>query len=221
MSEMLEETRKRARTLEMSIQIGIGMQQTLQEGIRNFFDVFRDWDIHNGDKNIRKFKEDLEGKRYRNEAKFILDSKRKGAFDFTDVAVQKNDIKLFSKLCKNYGIDFVLQERPANLEDLVFKYQTDPQRLSQYQKKVVEAFTYKDDPEGPLLIKQEAALITFASKDLDNVERVLDKMEEKIFSITQQRMQAEKIAAELKQKKKIDLDKKMKINKSVGKGSAL
>ena len=50
------------------------------------------------------------------------------------------------------------------------------------------------------MLSQHSAYITFAERDISIMEKVLDKMEERTYSIEQNKLKAERIASQIKQK---------------------
>lgn len=189
---------------ETFIIVGLTVKDTITETLRSLVNGWK----KGGEKEMRSMIKELEGKRWTDESKFLLHAKSQNA-NLSEVAVSSEELKEFQKLCKKYGVDFHFQKRPINLEDL-FERKQRGDVLSSHQEKVVNAFTIIDD-NGNARLKSDGALITFKERDLPSIERVLDKMEEKTFSIQQRKIKAKKISEErIKNKEKSKKKEKVK-----------
>lgn len=180
--------------LDMIFMIGLSAGESICDSLRSFYNTIKYHDLHSGDSIFNHYK-DLEGKFFQNEAKFMLHNKTKKNQDIINVAVSNSEIREFEKLCRDYGVDILYMKRPDNLEELLSMDQQGID-LTNNQKNILKAFTYKDD-EG-IHIKKDASLICFNSADIDVVERVLDRLEEKTLSIEKRRQRAEDILSKLK-----------------------
>lgn len=180
--------------LDMIFMIGLSAGESICDSLRSFYNTIKYHDLHSGDSIFNHYK-DLEGKFFQNEAKFMLHNKTKKNQDIINVAVSNSEIREFEKLCRDYGVDILYMKRPDNLEELLSMDQQGVD-LTNNQKNILKAFTYKDD-EG-IHIKKDASLICFNSADIDVVERVLDRLEEKTLSIEKRRQRAEDILSKLK-----------------------
>ena len=202
----IREVKSQAETL---IMIGLSAKDTITATLRSLIEGWK----NSGEKSMKGIVEELQGKRWTDEGKFMLHAKNENT-GLSEVSVSNNELKEFQKLCKEYGVDFHFQKRPANIEDLFARKQAG-EKLSSHQESVVNAFTVYDDKGAPYL-KTDSALITFKERDLASMERVLDKMEEKTFGIQQRIIKAKKIAEERRTKKTQTKDKsKVKVKESV------
>lgn len=180
--------------LDMIFMIGLSAGESICDSLRSFYNTIKYHDLHSGDSIFNHYK-DLEGKFFQNEAKFMLHNKTKKNQDIINVAVSNSEIREFEKLCRDYGVDILYMKRPDNLEELLSMDQQGVD-LTNNQKNILKAFTYKDD-DG-IHIKKDASLICFNTADIDVVERVLDRLEEKTLSIEKRRQRAEDILSKLK-----------------------
>lgn len=180
--------------LDMIFMIGLSAGESICDSLRSFYNTIKYHDLHSGDSIFNHYK-DLEGKFFQNEAKFMLYNKTKKNQDIINVAVSNSEIREFEKLCRDYGVDILYMKRPDNLEELLSMDQQGVD-LTNNQKNILKAFTYKDD-DG-IHIKKDASLICFNTADIDVVERVLDRLEEKTLSIEKRRQRAEDILSKLK-----------------------
>lgn len=195
--EMIKETEKRIQQAESAVQLGIGVGETLLESMKRFFSVLRDICTDSGERSLKEAYKTLKGKRFTDEGKFILNAKMQGNRNFVHTAVSDSELKEFEKLCRNYGIDYLFQKRPVNLEDL-FQRKLNGETLSKNQDKILDAFTIKAE-DGSLSLKEDTALITFSEDDIDIMEKVVDKLEEKTYNIEQRKLRAEKIVRKAKE----------------------
>lgn len=177
---------------ETIVMVGLIAGSTLTEALRNLINGLKS----NGEKSIKDFAKDLQGKRFTSEGAFVLHAKNEKV-GLSEVAVSNSELKEFQKLCKEYGVDFHFQKRPINLEELFHSKQAG-KTLSAHQESIVNAFTVYD--KNIPYLKPDGALITFKESDLGVMERVLDKMEEKSFGIEQRKIQAKKIVEQRKNK---------------------
>ena len=179
---------------ETFIMVGLTAKDTITETLRSLINGWK----KGGEKSMKGMVEELQGKRWTDEGKFILHAKSENT-GLSEIAVSNAELKEFQKLCKEYGVDFHFQKRPENIEDL-FERKQKGETLSSHQESVVNSFTIYDD-KGNAHLKNDGALITFKERDLSTMERVLDKMEEKTFSIQQRKIKAKKIVEEHKKNK--------------------
>lgn len=198
MSDLFQETKHRIQQAEMYVQLGIGAGESLKEALKRFYEVLREIASKDG-RELKETYKLMKGKRFQDEGKFLLNAKANGEKNFSHAAISSEELKEFERLCQNYGIDYLYQKRPANLEEL-FKKKQNNLPLSKSQEKIVDAFTYQDE-NGKLQLKEDAALITFSENDLDLMEKVVDRMEERSFNIEQRKVKAEQIVKKAKEMK--------------------
>lgn len=192
---------------ETYIMVGLTAKDTITETLRSLINGWK----ANGEKSMKSLVDQLQGKKWTDEAKFVLHAKSENT-GLSEVAVSSSELKDFQKLCKEYGVDFHFQKRPVNLEDL-FARKEAGEKLSSHQENIVNAFTICDD-KGNAHLKTDSVLITFKERDLLTMERVLDKMEEKTYSIQQRKIKAKKILEERKKKKVQSQNKVKDVSKS-------
>lgn len=181
--------------LDMIFMISMSAGESISDSLRTFYDTIKHFNLNSGDGIFNHYKH-LEGKYFQDESKFILHNKAKHNQDLINVAVDNNEIREFQKLCRDYGIDILYMKRPDNLEDLLAMDQRGMD-LTKNQKNILNAFTVKD-ANGNKHLKNDASLICFSAKDIDVMERVLDRLEEKTLSIMKRRERAEDILAKIK-----------------------
>lgn len=198
MSDLARELKNKTQQAEKYVQLGIGAGESLKEALKRFYEVLREIASKDG-RELKETYKLMKGKRFQNEGKFLLNGKANGEKSFRHTAVSNAELKEFERLCQNYGIDYLYQKRPANLEEL-FKKKQNNLPLSKNQEKIVDAFTFHD-ANGNLQLKDDAALITFSENDLDLMEKVVDRMEERSFNIEQRKVKAEQIVKKAKEMK--------------------
>ncbi len=213
MNDIAKDLSKRGRQTMDFIQIGVEVGSTLKGSLIRFFDMLRENKYQVENKSLKEIYKEMKGKSFKSEGKFLLYQKSHGVNTFEQHTVDKEEVKQFEKMCKEYGIDYLYQERPANLEDLFEKKQRG-EKMSSYQEKIVDAFTRVDE-NGNISLKEDIALITFPEKDLEIMERVMHRLDER-KSIKELKTQAKEIVEkkkEEKQKEEKDIsqsDKKVK-----------
>lgn len=180
--------------MDMIFMISLAASESICDSLRSFYNTIKYHDLHSGDSIFNHYRE-LEGKFFQDEGKFMLYNKTKKNQDFINVAVSNAEIRQFEKLCRDYGVDILYMKRPDNLEELLSMDQQGMD-LTNNQKNILKAFTYKDD--AGIHIKKDASLICFNTADIDVMERVLDRLEEKTLSIEKRRQRAENILFKLK-----------------------
>lgn len=172
------EFKETKQTLDMAIMIGVQAGETITYALRKFYDTVKYYNLNKGDGFLNRYQE-VEGKFFKNEGKFILYNKQNNgsAGDIINVSISNTELKDFTKLCKEYGVDILYMDRPDNLEKL-FARSEKGEKLSKNQQEIVDAFTIKD-AQGNKKLKDDASLICFNLKDINVMERVLDRLEEK------------------------------------------
>ena len=193
--------------VDMIVIVGLEINDSISKALRTFFDTFKYAELNKGDSFLNPYK-DFEGKYFKDEGQFILYNKSKGNYDLTNIAVDDSEIKMFLKICKEYGVDVLYMQRPENLEELFHKSQRG-EPLSDNQQKIVDAFVIKDSNGEPRL-KSDASLICFNVKDFDVMERVLDKLEDRNMNIAIRKERAQKIINKMKENKEHKEKKKEK-----------
>lgn len=190
--------------LDMLVMIGMSAQDSISEALRNFIYSFKNADLNKADGYFRTYKE-YEGKHFTDEAKFIRYQKTKRSQDTTNISVNNTELRAFERLCKDYGIDICYLSRPPDLEEL-FERDKKGEVLSKSKQDILNAFTVKDQ-NGNKKLKNDASLIVFNTIDLDTMERVLDKLDEKMLNIEKRKQRAQDF---LNNKRKVHAREKFK-----------
>lgn len=203
------EIKQSKQKLDMIFIIGMSVGESISDSLRAFYNTIKHYNLHSGD-GIFNYYKHLEGKFFQDESKFILHNKARNNQDFVNVAVNNREIREFQKLCKDYGIDILYMKRPDNLSDLL-KMDQQGVELTNNQRNILNAFTVKNG-KGDVYLKEDAGLVCFSARDIEIMERVLDRLEEKTLSIQKRKERAEEILAKIKKpvlSKKIDQGKEL------------
>lgn len=198
-NNMEDELMSKGNQMVEFVEMGLGVGDTLLDGLKRFFNVLKGICADEQTRDLKKAYKALQGREFKLESEFILNAKQTGTHDFANATVSNAELKEFKKLCKQYGIDYLYQKRPDNLDELYSK-KVNNQPLSSTQAKVVDAFTYTDI-NGILKIKNDCALITFSANDLEIMSKVVDKLEERTFNIEKRKAKAERIVKQTKANK--------------------
>lgn len=166
--------------LDMIIMIGIAQGESIVNAAKCFFDTIKYYDLNKGDGFIKRYQE-LEGKFFKDEGQFVLYNKQKRNNDLTNVSVSNKELKEFNQLCKEYGVDILYMPRPDDLEEL-FEMSQQGIELTKLQQDKLNAFTIINE-NGDKILKNDASLICFNVDDLDIMERIIDKLEERTLTI--------------------------------------
>ena len=204
------EIRETKSKLDMIIMIGIAQSESIVHATRCFFDTIKYYDLNKGDGFFKKYQE-LEGKFFKDEGQFILYNKQKKNNDLTNISISNNELKEFNHLCKEYGVDILYMSRPDDLEEL-FEMSQRGVELTKLQESKVKAFTIIDEA-GEKGLKKDASLICFNANDLDVMERIIDKLEERTLSIEKRKEKAKEVLTKLNKQEKKDLQKEQSKNK--------
>lgn len=195
--------------LDMIFMLGMAAGETISDSFRSFFNTVKYYDLNSGDSIFNHYKS-LEGKFFQDEAKFILHNKAKRNQDFVNVAVNNNEIREFEKLCRDYGVDILYMKKPDNLAELL-QMDLSGAELTNNQKNILKAFSFIDN-KGEVHLREDASLICFSSRDIDVIERVLDRLEERTMNIQKRKQRAENILEKMKKavpKKEMDKGKEI------------
>ena len=109
--------------------------------------------------------------------------------ELTHISVSNSELRIFERLCRDYGVDMCYLKRPDNLEELFERSQRGEQ-LSKTQQDILNAFTVTDI-NGNKILKNDASLIIFNTLDLDVMDRILDRLEEKTMNIARRKQRAQ------------------------------
>jgi hypothetical protein len=176
------------RKLDMMIMVGMSATDSILEAMRRFSYSFKNADLNKADGILKTYKE-YEGKHFTNESKFIRYNRMKRSQDLTHISVSNSELRIFERLCRDYGVDMCYLKRPDNLEELFERSQRGEQ-LSKTQQDILNAFTVTD-LNGNKILKDDASLIIFNTLDLDIMDRILDRLEEKTMNIARRKQRAQ------------------------------
>ena len=152
------------RKLDMMIMVGMSATDSILEAMRRFSYSFKNADLNKADGILKTYKE-YEGKHFTNESKFIRYNRMKRSQELTHISVSNSELRIFERLCRDYGVDMCYLKRPDNLEELFERSQRGEQ-LSKTQQDILNAFTVTDI-NGNKILKNDASLIIFNTLDLD------------------------------------------------------
>lgn len=143
--------------------IGINAGETLVDSIGKFLSAVKYANYQYAEGRYQDFLK-VRGAKFRSDANLVRVAIGQGV-DVHRVAVTQEDRRLLEHLSKKYGLDYSLQRRPDNLEELAKKKYIFRQELTPAEEKMLHAFTVRDQygkpvkdlkkPGVPLLSKAE------------------------------------------------------------------
>lgn len=176
------------RKLDMMVMVGMNVTDSILEAMRRFSYSFKNADLNKADGIFKTYKE-YEGKHFTNESKFIRYNRMKRSQELTHISVSNSELRIFERLCRDYGVDMCYLKRPDNLE-VLFERSQRGEQLSKTQQDILNAFTVTDI-NGNKILKNDASLIIFNTLDLDVMDRILDRLEEKTMNIARRKQRAQ------------------------------
>lgn len=163
--------------------IGINAGETLLEAIGNFLGAVKYANYQYAEGRYKDFLKER-GYKFRKDINLVRVATAQEV-EVHRVAVTQEDRKLLEQLSKKYGLDYSLQRRPDNLEELARKKYVFRQELSPSEERMLHAFTVRDpygkpvrDPNNPGLPLLSKAEYVFGCSEtqLANLEAVYTEM---------------------------------------------
>lgn len=182
------------------IRIGFDATKSIAEVLALFFNE----ELRS--KGIKGYEEYF-GTEYKSKEQMILDAKSQGIKDFSHITVsdQNKQVSLLKKYCKQRGVDFLLEMRPKNMQEIYDRYMLEGEKsLSAKELDYFNAFTIKKNED--IILMDSGAIVQFKSQDITNVEEIVKDMNQYIKDINERKEKATSRINEIKNKVK-PLDK--------------
>ena len=180
-----------------AIRIGWQVGTSLADALRIAIMTYKGTLGTKDDREAKKLQKENEGKEFSKRDRFVVHSKSQDKSEFESTHLQDDELKIFKKLSKAYGLDVLIEKKPEGLESLMAKPSS---QRSDSEKRLLDKWT-TGEGTGRRLVKEDFK-ITVATKDLNILEMVVDDMAEKTYNLD-----ARKEAAKAKKKEMDGLDK--------------
>lgn len=169
------------------------VKDTIVDTLHALFDDLRE------NKDVKGARKEMKGHEFKRECDLVISSKKENS-GIIDVSIQAEELALMKKYCKEYGVDLLVQDRPNNLEAL-FERQQAGEILNDYQANIVAAFTIKND-EGKPMLQDGGYLLSFKDNDISAMNKIVQKIDDKVYSIEARKNRAISIYKKHKNDKK-------------------
>lgn len=182
------------------IRIGFDATKSVAEVLALFFNE----EIRS--KGIKGYEEYF-GTEYKSKEQMILDAKAKGIKDFSSITIsdQNKQIALLKKYCKQRGVDFLLEMRPKNMQEIYDNYMVKGEKsLSEKELDYFNAFTIKKDED--IILMDSGTIVQFKSQDMNTMEEIVKDMNQYLKDINERKEKAATKLSEIKSKVKEPLD---------------
>lgn len=166
--------------------IAINTGENIARALRRFLTSVKYANVKYGEAHYRNYLKGNKGHKFKSESAFAhvaYDVKKSGV---ERIPVSARDKEIIESMTHNMNIDYCLMRRPDDLEELVKKAVTDGNSLTDFEKKIVTAFTIRDEnnqivmnPESPDMpvINDAEYMLTICSIDLAKWEVITRELE--------------------------------------------
>lgn len=191
---------------QMILSFGYSSMGVLIDSIRAFALAFRTYD---GDK-LKKALEEYKGKTFSDEATWSLYNKAQGTKEYGELTIEsKQELRIFQKLTKDWGIDILITQRPRDLDEIIEKANRQD-ALTNRESRLLQQFAYQEDNQ--YIAKKEACVITFSADKLDKMENITFEMEARMNTLQKRKERAKEKGRKLRESFQ-DKDKNLSIEK--------
>lgn len=155
--------------------IAINTGENIARALRRFLTSVKYANVKYGEAHYRNYLKGNKGHKFKSESAFAHVAYDVKKSDVERIPVSARDKKIIESMTHNMNIDYCLMRRPDDLEELVKKAVTDGNSLTDFEKKIVTAFTIRDEnnqivmnPESPDMpvINDAEYMLTICSIDL-------------------------------------------------------
>lgn len=169
---------------QMILSFGYSSMGVLIDSIRAFAQAFRTYD---GDK-LKKALEEYKGKTFSDEATWSLYNKAQGTKEYGELTIEsKQELRIFQKLAKDWGIDILITQRPRDLDEIIDKANRQG-TMTNRETRLLQQFAYQEDNQ--YIAKKEACVITFGADKLDKMEKITFEMEARMNTLQKRKERA-------------------------------
>lgn len=166
--------------------IAINAGENIARALRRFLTSVKYANVKYGEAHYRNYLKGNKGHKFKSESAFAHVAYDVKKSDVERIPVSARDKEIIESMTHNMNIDYCLMRRPDDLEDLVKKAVTDGNSLTDFEKKIVTAFTIRDEnnqivmnPESPDMpvINDAEYMLTICSIDLAKWEVITRELE--------------------------------------------
>ena len=166
--------------------IAINTGENIARALRRFLTSVKYANVKYGEAHYRNYLKGNKGHKFKSESAFAHVTYDVKKSDVERIPVSARDKEIIESMTHNMNIDYCLMRRPDDLEELVKKAVTDGNSLTDFEKKIVTAFTIRDEnnqivmnPESPDMpvINDAEYMLTICSIDLAKWEVITRELE--------------------------------------------
>lgn len=166
--------------------IAINTGENIARALRRFLTSVKYANVKYGEAHYRNYLKGNKGHKFKSESAFAHVAYDVKKSDVERIPVSARDKEIIESMTHNMNIDYCLMRRPDDLEELVRKAVTDGNSLTDFEKKIVTAFTIRDEnnqivmnPESPDMpvINDAEYMLTICSIDLAKWEVITRELE--------------------------------------------
>lgn len=166
--------------------IAINTGENIARALRRFLISVKYANVKYGEAHYRNYLKGNKGHKFKSESAFAHVAYDVKKSDVERIPVSARDKEIIESMTHNMNIDYCLMRRPDDLEELVKKAVTDGNSLTDFEKKIVTAFTIRDEnnqivmnPESPDMpvINDAEYMLTICSIDLAKWEVITRELE--------------------------------------------
>lgn len=166
--------------------IAINTGETIARALRRFLTSVKYANVKYGEAHYKDYLKGNKGHKFKSESAFTRVAYDVKKSDIERIPVTARDKEIIETMTHNMNIDYCLMRRPDDLEELVKKAVTDSKSLTDFEKKIVTAFTIRDannnlvmNPENPDMpvINSAEYMLTICSTDLAKWEVITRELE--------------------------------------------
>ena len=166
--------------------IAINTGENIARTLRRFLTSVKYANVKYGEAHYRNYLKGNKGHKFKSESAFAHVAYDVKKSDVERIPVSARDKEIIESMTHNMNIDYCLMRRPDDLEELVKKAVTDGNSLTDFEKKIVTAFTIRDEnnqivmnPESPDMpvINDAEYMLTICSIDLAKWEVITRELE--------------------------------------------
>lgn len=166
--------------------IAINTGENIARALRRFLTSVKYANVKYGEAHYRNYLKGNKGHKFKSESAFAHVAYDVKKSDVERIPVSARDKEIIESMTHNMNIDYCLMRRPDDLEELVKKAVTDGNSLTDFEKKIVTAFTIRDEnnqivmnlesPDMPVINDAEY-MLTICSIDLAKWEVITRELE--------------------------------------------
>jgi vacuolar-type H+-ATPase subunit I/STV1 len=183
--------------LQMTLYFGYSALDAFIDSIKAFLKV----QIHYDGDLLDSALKDYKGRAFSDSATWELYNKSRGEKETTELTIEgKKELRNFQKLCKSYGVDILIVQKPKDLDDIVNKANKN-EKLTRREERIIESYTTRDS-SGKYHAKDEPAVVAFGANDLKTIDRIVDELEAKTMTLEKRKLKAREAGEKIRNLRK-------------------